>query len=179
MLSYLYVIIIGICYHIYWNMLSYLLKYFVIFIGIRYHIYWNTLSYLLKCVNIPVFIVICNLIYWNMLSYLLEYVILFIGICHTIIIGICYHIYGNMLSYLLEYVIIFIGIRHYIYWNMSNNSKNIDKWTKDFRAFQYFWILFFFFIISLYSYGLFFYLLIWNTMHDVSVYIFKNIIHIW
>ena len=34
-----YVIFIGICCHIYWNMLSHLLEYIIIFIGICHHIY--------------------------------------------------------------------------------------------------------------------------------------------
>ena len=73
---------IGICYRVYWNMLSHLWEFFT-YIGIHYHIYWNmlpyflnTLSNLLECVII--FIGIYYLIYWNMLSYLLEYVIIFI-----------------------------------------------------------------------------------------------------
>ena len=77
-----YVIFIGIWHHMYWYMLSCLLKYVTIFIGICYHIYWNMLPYLLEYVTI--FIRICYHIYWNMLSYLLEYVIIFIGICHHI-----------------------------------------------------------------------------------------------
>ena len=68
------IIFIGICYHIYWNMLPYLLEYVTIFIGICYHIYWNMLPYLLEYVTI--FIGICYHIYWNMLPYLLEYVMM-------------------------------------------------------------------------------------------------------
>ena len=40
------IIFIGICYHIYWNVSSYLLEYVIIFIGICNYIYWNMLLYL-------------------------------------------------------------------------------------------------------------------------------------
>ena len=61
-------------------MTSYLLGYVVIFIGICCHIYWNMLSYLLEYVVIS--IGICCHIYWNTFSYLLEYITIYIIICH-------------------------------------------------------------------------------------------------
>ena len=41
------IIFIGICYHFYWNMLSYLLEYVIIFIGIFYHVNWQNWAALL------------------------------------------------------------------------------------------------------------------------------------
>ena len=57
-------------------MKSNLLEYIIIFIGICYHIYWNILSYLLEYAII--FIGICNHICWNICH------TIFIGICHHI-----------------------------------------------------------------------------------------------
>ena len=173
-------------YHIYWNMASYLLKYITIFIGICYLISWNMLSHLLEYVTI--FIGICHYIHWNMSSYLLEYVIIFIGICH--------HIYWIMTSYLLDYVIIFIGLCHRIYLMLNSNSDK--NYIQNITSVKFLWgistyrkktlinkrktselfnIHEFCFIISLYSYGLIFFLPV-NLKHYVPIclYIFKNII---
>ena len=126
-----------ICFHIYWNMASYLLEYGIIFIGIWHHIYWNMASYLLEYGII--FIGICCHIYWNMLSYLLEYVIIFIY---------CYLLNSNSDE---NYIQNITSVNLYEEYHQTTAKTLINKRkTKELLI----CIPEFCFIISQYSYGL-------------------------